>query len=203
MDRHQLESAAMENAYLRGGLLVPAGLLCFLAALGNWQVGVLRHSWVFVGVLLLIGALSTVIYGYYNAHYGKVVSSSRQQKRVTISAGLGIIVTAGGSTLLRSRAPWSLDLPVNTVAATLAVAFGIAFAATVGLKSHHVVILGALLVSGLLPVWNGADPSNIGLVMVGVALVVIGIFDHILLVRTFGSPTPEGENGARTHDVGV
>jgi hypothetical protein len=44
-----------------------------------------------------------------------------------------------------------------------------------------------MLVAGLLPVWNGADPSNIGLFLFGVAIMATGIFDHRLLVRTFGS----------------
>lgn len=37
------------------------------------------------------------------------------------------------------------------------------------------------------PVWDGADPSNVGLVIVGVAVMVTGVFDHRLLARTFGS----------------
>ena len=62
------------------------------------------------------------------------------------------------------------------------------YAIGVGLKAHHVVIWGALLLAGALPVWTGADPSNIGLVMAGVAVMLSGIFDHRLFVRTFGSP---------------
>ena len=62
-----------------------------------------------------------------------------------------------------------------------------AVAVSVGLRAHHVIIWGAVLVAGLLPVWDGADPSNIGLVLAGVAIVATGILDHRLLVRTFGS----------------
>ena len=58
----------------------------------------------------------------------------------------------------------------------------------VGLKAHHVIIWGALLVVGAVPVWNGADPGNIGLVLAGVAVMVSGVFDHRLFVHTFGSP---------------
>jgi hypothetical protein len=51
-----------------------------------------------------------------------------------------------------------------------------------------VVIWGALLVAGALPVWTGADPSNTGLLLSGVALLVSGVFDHRLFLRRFGSP---------------
>jgi hypothetical protein len=54
------------------------------------------------------------------------------------------------------------------------------------LKPHHWIIWGAVLVIGLVPVWDGADPSNVGLVIAGVGLMVTGIFDHRLLARTFG-----------------
>jgi hypothetical protein len=61
------------------------------------------------------------------------------------------------------------------------------YSVTVGLKTHHVIIFGALLIAGILPVWDGADPSNVGFLMAGVAMIVAGILDHRLLVRTFGS----------------
>ena len=44
--------------------------------------------------------------------------------------------------------------------------------------------------------WNGADPSNIGLVLSGVAVMVCGVFDHRLFVQTFGPPhAMDYENG--------
>ena len=54
----------------------------------------------------------------------------------------------------------------------------VSYAIGVGLKTHHVIIWGTVLVAGALPVWNGADPSNIGLVLAGVALDRHGVFDH-------------------------
>jgi hypothetical protein len=78
-------------------------------------------------------------------------------------------------------------LPVNPVAVTFALLMLVWYATIVGLKPHHVIIWGALLLAGALPVWNGADPSNIGLVLAAVAVMLSGIFDHRLLVYTFGS----------------
>ena len=63
------------------------------------------------------------------------------------------------------------------------------YAMVAGLKAHHVVIWGALIVIGLLPVWDGAEPSNVGLLITGAAVVVNGVLDHRLLVRTFGPAT--------------
>jgi hypothetical protein len=65
------------------------------------------------------------------------------------------------------------------------------YAAVVGLRAHHITIWGTLLAAGLLPVWDGADPSNIGLVLAGVALMLNGLLDHRLLVRTLDAgPAP-------------
>jgi hypothetical protein len=64
----------------------------------------------------------------------------------------------------------------------------LSYAVGVGLKAHHRIIWGGLLLAGALPVWNGSDPSNIGLVMSGVAVMVSGVFDHRLFIRTFGAP---------------
>jgi hypothetical protein len=89
---------------------------------------------------------------------------------------------------MRSQADWSLDLPVNAIAVTFALVMLLSYAIGVGLKTHHVVIWGALLAAGALPVWDGADPSNIGLVLAGVAVMASGVFDHRLFVATFGPP---------------
>ena len=96
-------------------------------------------------------------------------------------------VTIGGSLLLRSQADWSLDLPVNATAVSFALVMLISYAIGVGLRAHHVIIWGALLLVGALPVRNGADPSKIGLVLAGMAVMVGGIFDHRLFARTFRS----------------
>ena len=96
----------------------------------------------------------------------------------------------GGSSLLRSHAGWSLDLPVNAIAVTFAVLMLITYEVGVGLKPHHVIIWGTLLVVGALPVWNGSDPSNIGLVLAGVAVAASGVFDHRLSFRPSVRPTP-------------
>jgi hypothetical protein len=196
MQRRELETAAARYSYLRGLLLVPLGGLFLLAALGNWAVGPLRHTWAFVVAMLAIGLVHLLITRYYNDNYGRLTPSATQQARAAIAVVIAVALVLGGSLLLRSRADWSLDLPVNAVAVAFALVMLVSYSLGVGLKPHHVVIWGTLLVVGALPVWNGDDPSNVGLVLSGVALMVCGAFDHRLFVHTFGPPwIVDYENG--------
>lgn len=187
MERTQLESAVAENSHLRGLFAVPLGGLMLLSALGNWAVGPLRHSWVFVACLVLIGAACLPIARYYNEHYGRVTPSPRQRTRALIAVVMCVPLTIGGSLLLSSRASWSLDLPVNPTAISFALVMFVAYAMSVGVRAHHRVIFGALLVAGLVPVWAHEGMSgNAGLALAAVAVAIAGIFDHRLLVQTFG-----------------
>jgi hypothetical protein len=188
MQRSELETAAASYSYLRGLLAIPLGGLFILAALGNWQVGPLRHSWAFLVVAGALGLAYLLINHYYVENYGRLSPSTRQQVRAAVAGAIAVAVVLGGSLLLRSRADWSLDLPVNALAVTFALVMLISYGVGVGLKAHHLIIWGALLVTGALPVWNGADPSNIGLVLVGAAVMLSGVFDHRVFVDTFGPP---------------
>jgi hypothetical protein len=188
MDRAQLRSTAAGYPYLRGLLSVPAGLLFVLAALGNWGWGPLRHDWVFVAAAGAIAASALAIDRYYAEHFGRVTPSRARQRRATAAAVAGVAIMVGAPFLLRSRAAWSLDLPVNPIPAAIGVLMLVYYAAVVGLRGHHVVVWGAVVVAGLLPVWTGADPSNVGLVMAGAAAIVNGVLDHVALVRAFAPP---------------
>lgn len=190
MDLSRLQSAATQYPYLRGLFSVPLGLLFILAALGNWQWGPLRHDWVFIAGALAIAATCVGIVRYYDDRYGHVTPSPRQQRKATAAAALGVALMIGLTTLLRSNASWSLDLPVNPIPAAYALLMLVYCTTLVGLRAHHVLIWGALLVAALLPVWDGADPGNIGLVMTGVAVAVNGVLDHVVVVRTLGATTP-------------
>lgn len=184
VERRKLESAAASYSYLKGLYLILLGMLFILAALTNWEVGPI---WLFPAGVVVVAAVSLPITRYYHENYGRVRPSTRQQARGAVAVVVGLLVMVGTAFLLRSEAAWSLDLPVNATAASLAMVMLVSNAINVGLKAHHWIIWGALLVVGLLPVWNGADPSNVGLVIAGVAMMVTGVFDHRLLVRTFGS----------------
>jgi len=187
MERTKLEAAVAENSHLRGLFALPLAGLMILSALGNWELGPLRQSWFFVACALLIGATCLPISRYYNEHYGRVTPSKRQQTRAALTVVICLPLVIGGSLLLSSRASWSLDLPVNPTAISFALVMLVTYAMSVGLRAHHTVVFGALLVVGLLPVWERAGESgNAGLALAGVAVAVAGVLDHRLLVRTFG-----------------
>jgi hypothetical protein len=179
MDRHALEGAAAKYWYLRGLLYIPGGLAAIVAALGNEAVGPFAHDWVFVAAIALLGVAALLINRYYNDHYGRLRPSSALQARGLMAAAVAIAVMVGGAMLLRGTS-------LNAIAVPFAAVMLISYAVGVGLKLHHVVIWGGVLVAGALPVWSGSDSSNAGLVMAGVALMVCGLFDHRLFVRTFG-----------------
>src|SRR3954447_1193988 len=147
MQRRNLETAAAKLSYLRGWFYIPGGALFILAALANWEVGPLRHAWAFPVAVALVGALCLPIARYYHEHYGRISISARQQVRGAVAILAGFAVAVGGSLLLRSRADWSLDLPVNATAVTLALIMLLTYAIGVGLRTHHIVIWGGLLVA--------------------------------------------------------
>jgi hypothetical protein len=188
VERTKLEAAAANYTYLRGLFFLPLGVLPIVSALGNTGWGPLRNTWVFLAVLALVGVACLPINNFYNKHYGTLHASASQQGRAAAAVVVASAVVLGGSTLLRSRARWSLDLPVNATAVTLSLVILLSYAAGRVLKAHHLIIWGTVLLSGAIPLWNGADPSNIGLAIVGVAMMVNGVFDHLLFVRTFGAP---------------
>jgi hypothetical protein len=183
MDRGNLESAAANHTYLRGLYHLPLGALCIIAALGNWEWGPLVHAWVFVAAAAVVGLVCLLIWRYYRENYGRLSPSTRQQARGAAAIVIGLAVVIGGSMLLIA-----LDPPVNATAITFALVMLVYYGFGMGIKPHHAIVWGALLIAGALPLWTGEDPSNIGLVMAGVALMANGVLDHRLFVRTFGPP---------------
>ena len=185
MERQQFEAAAAGNHYLRGLLAVPLGMLLITSGLGNMEWGPFRDLWVVPLCMLLAGIAYLLVTRYYNDHYGRVTPRTGQVRTV-VGIVLSLIALAGAPVLIQA-----VDLPVNGFGvAWAAVALGY-YAVNVGLRPHHVVIWGGLLVVSLVPVWGDprtTNSANAGLMMIGLALIATGIFDHRLLVRSFGAP---------------
>lgn len=185
LDRRRLEAAGAGYPYLRGLLSAPLGVLFIVSALGNWSWGPFAGPWVFVGVLVAVALAGLAIYRYYDERYGRVTPSRAQQVKAGVAGAAAVAMMFGLTTLLRSRASWSLDLALNPIPIAFALLMLVYYAAVVGVRAHHRLIWGALLAAGALPVWTGDDPSNVGLVLCGVAVIVNGICDHRLLLRSF------------------
>jgi hypothetical protein len=184
MDRKQLESAAANNHYLRGLLAVPVGVLWVFTGLANMGWGPFRQHWVFPVAVLMAGAAFLLVTRYYNDNYGRVALQVSPARAIGGSI-LSVLVMGGGPVLVQV-----LDLPVNGLAASFALVALVYYAVSSGLRAHHVVIWGAVLVASLIPRWGDPATTNVmnaGFVAVGAAAIATGIFDHRRLVRTFGS----------------
>lgn len=182
MERKQLEAAAAANHYLRGLVVLPLGAILIISALGNMGWGPFRHLWAVPVALVLAGAVYLLIARSYNDNYGRVTPKT---DRRTVAGTVGAMaVMIGGQVLVQA-----LDLPVNGLGVASGVVVLGHYAVTVRLKPHHVVIWGLVLVASLAPFWG--DPRttgtlNVGLLMVGVAMLATGVLDHRLLVETVG-----------------
>lgn len=183
MERKELEAAAAQVTYLRGLLAIPIGMLFIITGLGNLGWGPLGNPLVFLGFLLVLAAAWLGINRYYNDHYGRVTRSHRQQLRYTIASFLLFPAAMVGGPILDA----SVDLPVSAFAAAFALAMLAWFGICVGLRMRHLIIWGALLVAGLLPVWGAlADKISVAWLPIGVATIAAGILDHWALVRAYG-----------------
>jgi len=183
MERKELETATAHVTYLRGLLAIPIGMLFIITGLGNLGWGPLGNPLVFLGFLLVLGAAWLGINRYYNDHYGRVTRSHRQQLRYTIASFILFPAAMIGGPILDA----SVDLPVSAFAAAFALAMLAWFAICVGLRMRHLIIWGALLVAGLLPVWEAmADKISVAWLPIGVATIAAGILDHWALVRAYG-----------------
>ena len=120
MDERRPDTAAVTYSYLRGLQTVPVGGLLIVSALANANVGPLEPDWAFLIAVALAGAAWLAIWSHYREHYGRMTPTPRQQARDAVAVVAAIVIVFLGSLLLRSRASWSLDLPVNAIAVTFA-----------------------------------------------------------------------------------
>jgi hypothetical protein len=158
-------------------------MLFIITGRGNLGWGPLGNPLVFLGFLLVLAAAWLGINRYYNDHYGRVTRSHRQQLRYTIASFILFPAAIVGGPILDA----SVDLPVSAFAAAFALAMLAWFAICVGLRMRHLIIWGALLVAGLLPVWGAlADKISVAWLPIGVATIAAGILDHRALVRAYG-----------------
>lgn len=183
--KQQLESVGADYPHLRGLFLGPLGLIAIASGLGNLQWGPFREAWVAPALFLTAALACLPIARFYQRNYGSVQIARSAQVRGGVALAICVPVLIAGS-MMDHR----LDLPIWGFLAGWAVLMLGSYAFSVGLRLHHKLIWGAALLAGLLPVWGGMSPdlrSNLGLVAAGAGVIVTGIFDHMLLVRSFES----------------
>jgi hypothetical protein len=197
MEREKLESAAADYFGLRGLFMVPTGILIILSGLCNLAWGPFGHTWIFPAAIPPAAVGYLLIDRHYRQRYGRATMSTR----AWVKAGVGTVV--GAATIVGgTQTDWSAGLPFSATAVAFALVLMGCYAFTVGVRVHHAVIWGGLMVAGLLPVWNHAGPDlkiNVGLLLVGGATLVTGFFDHTTLTRSFGpfeTWTGDGDAGA-------
>jgi hypothetical protein len=89
-----------------------------------------------------------------------------------------------------------LTLPISAFAVLFGAGMLVWFHLCVGLRPDHLVVWGALIVVGLIPVWGGFDDrASVGWLPIGIATIVAGLLDHRALTHSFG-PTSEVPVGA-------
>ena len=128
--------------------------------------------------------MSVVAYVLINRHYvttfGRAQPTRRVQWQVAIYTVLAALAICVGITV-----DVNADLPVSLYAVTFAASLLGYYAWFTGLRPHHVVCLGGVIVLGLLPIWGGLeDKTSVALLLMGVATIAIGLFDHRDLVRS-------------------
>jgi hypothetical protein len=174
MDRRELESAAATYAHMRGLLMLPVSALLVVSALANAEV---LPVWSFPAALVPAAVACLAILRYYRTHYGRVTHASQAKDAAAIAVAVISIVACG--VLLG-------DLPVNDIAIGFGLGMLAGSAITPGLRAHHVVVWGGLALAGAVPLWDGPDPENAGLVLAGAAVAICGLLDHRAFTDRFG-----------------
>lgn len=194
MDRREVEVTVAKVTYMRGLLALPLGAVFTLIGLGNLGWSPLQRPWVFFLCVAFAGAISLVLRRYYNDHYGRVTPANRARYAIaTVVFGVAVI----GGPLLDT---W-LDLNVSLFAGFFALAMLCWYQLCVELRTHHIVIWGALFGAALVPIWNAfGDPISVAWLPIAAATIVAGILDHRALVRAFG---PDGASDVLDGYVGA
>jgi hypothetical protein len=198
MERRQLEAAAANYPYLQGLWAIPLGFGTIVAGISNLQN---RPSdpvvlGIIIGGLAIAGVTSVLIGRYYRDHYGTVIPTRDRYIRqaVAIVAWIAILFIGANQALF-----WSPDGPQCIYASAFALATLAYYAILVGLRPHHVIIWGAVVVAGLLSIWGGlgADRDPLAMIPLGLLLMLSGVLDQRLLARSFRQSGTEQLEGSR------
>jgi O-antigen/teichoic acid export membrane protein len=184
MERRELERTAWAYTHLRGLTAIPGGLVAIVLALGNWEAGPFASPLVVIASVAVLAAAYLAIERGYRRRYGSMTPAPDSALRSRLAFWVVIALVSLGSTVM-----YELDLAINPLAIVTPIAFLASLAISRALRPHTLVIWGAVLVAGLLPIWHGPpDPGNVALVMCGLAWIAGGVLDHLAFTRTFSAP---------------
>jgi MFS family permease len=190
----RMASVAADYPYLQGLWAIPMGIGTIVAGASNLHW---RPEWPWIWILAIGVSLNAVVFlliaRYYRANYGKVKPTRAKELRYAAAVVAWVVVLFIGANRLLL---WSIDSPFCVYASAFALATLVFYAIIVGLKAHHIVIWGSLLVAGLLPIWGGLGVNRdaAAMLLLGLAFIASGLLDQRLLARSFSSPgsrTPE------------
>jgi hypothetical protein len=184
MDTSTLSSAASRYHALRGWLSVPTGVLFIAAGLFNLPpIGDEEVPGGAVWFLLVLAAVVVayfLIQRYYASTFGRAQPTRAVQWQVAIYTLLAAIGIGIGISI-----DMNADLPISLYAVAFAASLLGYYAWFTGLRPYHWACLGSVAVLGLLPVWGSVDDkTSIALLPMGVATIVVGLFDHRDLVQS-------------------
>jgi drug/metabolite transporter (DMT)-like permease len=187
VNRSALDTTIASYPYLQGLWAIPLGIGMVVAGISNLQqvpTGIVLLG-IVAGGLVLGLVVSLLISRHYKQHYGEITPTRSRQARNAIAmvAWVVVLFVAGSKHLF-----WSPDSPICVYAVAFALATLTYYAILVGLRIHHVVVWGAVVVAGLMPIWAnlGPDRDPVAMMLLGVVLMLSGVLDQRLLAHSFG-----------------
>lgn len=190
MDRNSLLEAGPTYTYLRGLLAVPIGVVFLLAGATYLEWGPFGSPWLFWGGALACLTAGIGVDRFYRRHYGRVTPPREARIRDAVWTVFGVAALIGFAVV-----DSIFELPVNGYVLAYALMMFGYIATSIGLKLRHAVVWGALLLAGLVPVWNGVDDVSAGLLPMGIATLIGGLLDHGALVANLGPSRVSAGNG--------
>jgi hypothetical protein len=190
MDRDALEAAGRNYPYqYQHGLYgLPFGALLFLTGLSNLGLEGNGAIAAYATLLLVAATLFEAVRRYYRRTLGDVVLTRRAQRKYVVAAVAGFAVYIGTDQLGRALLGRPPEPPINLTLTTWALGTLTFHALSLGIRLHHLVIWGAAVVAGLLPIWgHGDDRDAIAFFPLAAATILSGLIDHVRLVRLYRS----------------
>jgi len=201
-DLKRIRFVAENYAALQGLKFVPIGLLFYFVAFRDsgfsWAPSMLQpgNQTLTLPLFALMIALYWLVGVYYRRSFGRV-ASVQSTDRAMLGGVVGVICVFAVYFL----AAWVdayLEPPVSFVMLAVGALLVAQWWVTGRFRSHYLVVTAVVAGIGLLPLFGVLEVTalsgTVGSgIIVGTALITVGILDHLFLVRSMGTlPAEEG-----------